>query len=138
RGDVAVVEAVEVDAELLHELEGDADALLRHLNGVGFVLPGTDGAAGAERVAAGAAEGVPVGDGEAEVLAHRLAFHLLVGVVVAEGERVCRGRPLVADLLDVREESHGCVTGWRGSNRIVKTTGDRPRKRVRIASPTAS
>ena len=101
-GHVAVVEAVERDAELLHELEGDADALDRHLDGVGAVLPRPHGAAGAERVAARAAEGVPVGDGEAQVLLHRLAFDLLVGVVVAEAERVGRIGAFVADLAGLR------------------------------------
>ena len=96
--DVAVVEAVERDAELLHELEGDADALLGHLDRVGAVFPRPHGAAGAERIAAHAAERVPVGDGEAQVLLHRLAFDHLVGVVMPEGERVLRVRAFVADL----------------------------------------
>ena len=71
---------------------------MRHLDRVGAVLPGPDGAAGAERVAARAAEGVPVDDGEAQVVAHRLAVDHFVGVVVAEGERVLRFGPFVLDL----------------------------------------
>ena len=64
---------------------------------IGAVFPGPDGAAGAERVAAGAAERVPVAHGEAQVLPHRLAFDHLVGVVMAEGERVLRVRAFVLD-----------------------------------------
>ena len=92
--------AVERDAELLHELERDADAVLGVLDRVGAVFPGPDGAAGAERVAAGAAERVPVDDGEPQVVAHRLAADLFVGVVMAEGERVLRLRAFVLDAFD--------------------------------------
>ena len=71
---------------------------------VGAVFPRPHGAAGAERVAAHAAEGVPVAHGEAQVLLHRLAFDHLVRVVVPEGERVLRVGAFVFDLGDVGEE----------------------------------
>ena len=71
---------------------------------VGAVFPGPDGAAGAERIAARAAEGVPVADGEAQVLLHRLAFDHFVRVVVPEGERVLRLGAFVLDLGNVGEE----------------------------------
>ena len=74
RGNVAIMEAVEGSAELLHELEGHVNALDGHVHGVGAVLPRTAIAAGAERVGAGAAEGVPIGDREAQMLLHGLAF----------------------------------------------------------------
>ena len=59
--------------------------------------------AGPERIAARAAERVPVDDGEAQVLRHRLAFDLLAGVVLAEGQRVLRLRAFVGDLARLRE-----------------------------------
>ena len=55
----------------------------------------------AERVAARPGEGVPVGDGEAQMVFHPLAEHQLVWIVEAIGERVGRVRPLVLDWLDV-------------------------------------
>ena len=54
------------------------------------VVPGPQRGARAERIGAGAAERVPVGDAEAQVVLHRVAFDLFVLVVVAEGERVLR------------------------------------------------
>ena len=54
----------------------------------------------------GAAERVPVGDGEAEVVLHRLAFDDLVLVVVAEGERVLALGAFEADLLDFGKCGH--------------------------------
>jgi hypothetical protein len=100
---VAVVEAVEADAELLHELEGHVGPLHGHLQRVGVVLPRAEHGAGAERVGAGATEGVPVGDGEPEVVLHRLPLDERVGVVVAEGEHARGLRTLVLDPADARE-----------------------------------
>jgi hypothetical protein len=104
--DVAVVPAVVRHAEFLHELERDIDALERHLDGIGAVFPRAHGAAGAERVAAHSAERVPVAHREPQVLAHRLAFDQLVGVVVPVRERVGAVRAFVLDLRHVREERH--------------------------------
>ena len=56
--------------------------------------------AGAERIGAGAAERVPVDDAEPQVVAHRLAFDLFVGVVMPEGERVLGLGAFVADAFD--------------------------------------
>ena len=60
--------------------------------------------ADAERVGAGAAEGVPVDDREPQVVLHRLALDDLVGVVVLEGERVLRLRTFELDPLDLWEK----------------------------------
>ena len=103
RGHVAVVEGVERRAELLEELEGDAGALLRVLDRRGAVVPGPEHGAGAERVRARAAEGVPVGHREAQVVAHRLAVDDLIGVVVLERERVPGRRTFVGDGGNVRK-----------------------------------
>ena len=117
-GDVAVVEAVVGGAELLDELEGDLHALLGHLDGIGAVFPGADVAAGAERIGAGASEGVPVADGEAEVVLHGLPLDDFARIVMAKRERVFRIRAFVLDLFDFGEEWHGGhlgeVAGWFG------------------------
>ena len=72
--------------------------LLGVLDRVGAVFPGPDGRArrrtGRQRVA----EGVPVDDGEPQVVLHRLAVDDLVGVVMLELQRVPRLRASVLDL----------------------------------------
>jgi hypothetical protein len=65
--------------------------------------------AGAEGVAARAAQGVPIGDAEAKMVLHRLAFHLCIGVVVAESEGVLRLWTFVGDLVDFRKCGHGIL-----------------------------
>ena len=49
-GDIAVVEGVVGGAQLLDKLEGVTDAVLGVLDGVGAVIPGADGRAGAEGI----------------------------------------------------------------------------------------
>ena len=102
--DVAVVEGVEGRAELFQELEGHAHAGLGHLHRVGAVLPRADGGADAEHVGELAANRVPVGDREAQMVLHRLAGDQFVGVVVLEGERVLGVRSFVLDLGNAGEE----------------------------------
>ena len=63
--------------------------------------------AGAERVAAGAAERVPIDDAEPQVVPHRLAFDLFVGVVVAEGERVLALGTFERNAADFGKRGHG-------------------------------
>jgi hypothetical protein len=50
---------------------------------------------------------VPVDDAEPQVVAHRAAFDELVGVVMAEGERVLGLGAFEGDLRDFRESGHG-------------------------------
>lgn len=103
--DVAVVEGPEVDAELVEELEHRSHAPVRDLElREARVLPGPRARRPSERVAAVAAQRVPERDGEAEPLAHGLARDDLVGVVVAERERVLRVGALVLDLFHAGEE----------------------------------
>ncbi len=106
-GDVAVVEAIEGNAELLEELEAHADAVLGVLDGVGLALPGPQHGARPEGIAAGAPHRVPIGDAEPEMVLHRLAFDRLAGVVVAERQRVLRFGAFVTDFGDVGKCGHG-------------------------------
>ena len=99
-GDVAVVEAVVVHAEAGDEVERHAHAAQGVVHRVDRVVPGAHQGLLAKRVHAGAAEGVPVGDGEAEVVRHALAGHDPVGIVVAVAQRVARIGTFVADRLD--------------------------------------
>ena len=99
RRNVAVVKAVKRRAELFDEFEGRAHAVLRVLDGFRAVVPGADHRARAERIAARAAERVPVDHGEAQVVAHGFALDDFVGVVMFEGERVFGFRAFVFDFL---------------------------------------
>src|SRR5690606_7224719 len=101
--DIAVVEAIERRAELLHELEGDAHAAKRVVDGVLRRFPGSEHRARAEGIAPCASKRMPVRDGEAEVLLHRLAFDHFALVVVTEGERVIGFGTLVTDGSDLGE-----------------------------------
>ncbi len=83
---IAIVKAIQLDTQLFEELECHVHATQRHVERVAAGLPGADHGAGTERIGARAAEGMPVGDGKAEMLSHGLAFHDRVGVVVAEGQ----------------------------------------------------
>jgi hypothetical protein len=112
-GDVAIVEAVKRCADFLEKLKGGIQADLRDRDRVGALFPRPDNRARAERIGAGAAEGVPVGDGEAQVRTHRPAVDHLVGVVVAKGERVGRLRPFIGDGLDAGKVSAGFFHGRR-------------------------
>ncbi len=134
-GHVAVVEAIKRHAELFHELEGDADALAGHVHGIGAVFPGPDGAAGAERIAALAAEGVPVADREAQMLTHRLAFDNLVGVVMSKGQRVERLGAFVGNFRHVGKVRHGGTCSGTG-RRIAGylTDSSKARKRSTLIS----
>jgi hypothetical protein len=90
RTHVGIMEGVKGDPERGEHLEGDVRLLLRQVHRVaGPVLgkPGPLEGLSAERVAARPNEGVPVADGEAEMILHALAEHDLVGLVEAEGER---------------------------------------------------
>ena len=129
--DVAVVEAEERHAELGEELEGHVGLVLGLGHGVAAVgQPRPVERALAEHVAPGPAEGVPVADGEAEVVLHAAAEHDPVAVVVAEGQVGGGVGPLVADGLDVAEEgiAHGC--SWQRppeSSNLPRRTHPSPR-----------
>ena len=105
-GHVAVVERVVGGLQFFEQFERHAGTILGILDAVGAVVPGADGGAGAERIGAGAAEGVPVDDREPQVVPHRFAFDHLLGVVPAEGERIVAVGAFVLDWLDVVEVGH--------------------------------
>ena len=83
---VGVVEAEERDIEQVEELEGDVRLELGALQAL--VVPRTVEGTAAERVAALPGEGMPVGDGRADMVFHPLAEDDLVLVVVAVGQRI--------------------------------------------------
>ena len=107
--DVAVVEAVERDPELGEELERGVHLLVGGRDRVGGRrerrVPWPVEGAGAEDVEPVPVEGMPVADGEAEVILHPSPGNDPVGVVPAERERVVAVRSLVTDrLADLGEE----------------------------------
>src|SRR5690606_31136478 len=106
---VAIVEGEEGHAELVEELEGVLQLLLRALERVARGVPRAIEGARAEDVGARPREGVPVTDRRSELLLHRLAEHDALAVVVAIGERVGGVGAFVPDGLDVFEIalSHG-------------------------------
>ena len=104
--DVAIVEAIEMDTELLEELERHLRPVHGVLDRILTRLPRPLHRARSERIAAGAAEGVPIGNGEAKMVLHRSAFDHFVLIVMAKGERIFGLRTLEADFLDIRKRGH--------------------------------
>ena len=88
--EVHVVEAVVLDAHLLHELEACVHFCLGALDGACRRVPREGLGAAAELVAALGAEGVPPCHREFEPILHFFALHDLFGIVVAERHRVFR------------------------------------------------
>ena len=105
-GNVAVVKTEEWRAQLLHELEGHANAM----NGVVYrvldAFPGTEHGAGTEGIGAGTPHRVPICHAEAELVLHALAGYHFILVIVAEGQGVLRLRTLKLDLRDFRKRGH--------------------------------
>jgi hypothetical protein len=107
--------------DFLEKFEGCVHADLGDGDGILALLPRADDGAGTEGIGAGAAESVPVGDGEAQVLLHGFAVDDLGGVVVAEGERVGGAGALVGDGLDLGEVGGGFFHGKEeGKGRTVE------------------
>ena len=115
RRDIAIVEAVEAETELLHHLKACIGHTLRVVDAAAAVVPWALTRRAAEGIAGAALQRMPVGEREAQVLAHGLLAHDFVGIVVTEGETVLRLRPFIGDGLDLREVflAHG-VRGWVG------------------------
>ncbi len=95
--DVAVVETVVVDTELVEELERGLHGGLRRRHRIRLRSPGSFEARPSEGIRARALEGVPVADGELEVLGHLLSRDHSVPVVEAEGEWIPGVGSLVSD-----------------------------------------
>ncbi len=94
---VPVVEAVVGIAQLLEKLESRGGLLFGQLQLVAVAVPRTTERSIAERIAAGAAEGVPVADSDAQLLVHALAAHDAILVVETETKRILGIRALVLD-----------------------------------------
>ena len=104
--DVAVVEAIVVDVDLVEELEEDVGALEGVVHGVRLVVPRHDGSGAAEWIRQAVAHDMPVSGGEAHVVAHRLAINEFVRIVVLEREGVFRSRAFVADFWNAWKKGH--------------------------------
>ena len=113
-GHIAVVEAVEVDVDLLEEFKEDAHALLGVGNGVRSVIPGHQRRAAAKGIGERVAHHMPVGGGEAQMVSHRLALDEFVGIVLFKGEGIFGFRPFEGDLWDAGEvfSAHGFIGGF--------------------------
>src|SRR5439155_4055915 len=92
-------------AQLFDELKGGVDAVLRVLHALGAIIPGANGCADAERIGKAVAKGVPINDGEAQMISHRFAFDNFLRVVMFESERVFGTRPFEADFGNTRKRS---------------------------------
>ena len=129
RRDVAVVEGEERHAEQAEHLEGDVGLHPRQPSiGSSVCIHGRMKVSPPNGSVPGQRERVPVADGEAQVVLHALAEHLLVGVVPAKGEPA-RPLALVPDRLfpgrrNERSLRHRLLDGGI-------EVGGRPRRRRR-------
>ena len=129
-GDVAVVEAPQVDAQLAHELKEGAHAALGDAHGVvALRVPRPALGGGAERVRPVVPDGVPEGDAEAEPLLHGLARHHLARVVVPEREGLVRVRTEEGD--DVGNVGEEDLVVGDGARLVVRRAGVASRARGR-------
>jgi hypothetical protein len=104
RTHIGIMEAVERCTQRREHLEGNIRLQLGKFHRVLRIPRPVEGAP-AKRVAAFPGEGMPVGNGKAQMVFHPLAHDHLVGVVMAEGQRIAALRPLVLDPGDVSEKS---------------------------------
>ena len=86
--DVDVMEAVVVDLQLVHELEGEIRLFAEHRHRIIFEPEGLVYGGGAEHIHAFGVDGVPIAQREFEVLAHGFAEDDLIRVVELVGEGV--------------------------------------------------
>ena len=114
RCDVAIVEAVVVDASFVEEFEKHVSAFECVVNGIGLIIPWHQCGGSAEGVGETIAHDVPIGSGEAHVIAHGFALDEFIGIVVLECERVTRGRAFVLNFRNVGEIRHGAITSSSG------------------------
>ncbi len=114
--DVAIMKRVVGCLQFLKQLKGCTGAILSIFDRLAAVIPRTHRGSHAERIRTGAAEGVPVDDGESKMILHRFAFHRLVRVVPAKCERIVAIGAFVRYGWDVGESAHAAVAsrmvGW--------------------------
>ena len=109
------METPERRANLLEEFKGGVHAGLGDGEGVLAFFPWPHDRAGTEGIRAHAAESMPVGNREAQVLAHRLAVDHLIGVVMMESQRAGRSGAFVGNGLDAREMG---LVGFHSEERV--------------------
>ena len=100
---IPIVKGVIRSPKFFHELESDPSPILSVLHRIGAIVPRSQGSAHTERVGQWVAESMPINHGEPQVVLHRLPFHLLILVVVFEGQWVLGIRTFVGDLFDFRK-----------------------------------
>lgn len=105
---VHVVEAVVLDAHLLHELEAGIHLRLGTLQRAGRLVPRELLRTAAELVAALSAERMPPRHREAEPILHLAAAHDTLRIVIVECHRVFRILALEGNLPDRREITFCC------------------------------
>ena len=106
RRDIAVVEAVKVDACFFQKFKKDAHALLGILNRIGTIIPGSQRCAATKGVGQWIAHDMPVGGGKAQVIAHGLPLDQLIGVVLLKGKGIAGLGAFVINDGYFREEAH--------------------------------
>ena len=101
---VHVVEAIELNAQLLHEVEGEVHLGLVH--GYAIQTEGLVHGVAAEHIGARGVAGVPPAQSEAQMLGHGLAVDDAVLVVVTERKGILGSCTLVRDGVDVVVHSY--------------------------------
>ncbi|EAU65515.1 conserved hypothetical protein [Stigmatella aurantiaca DW4/3-1] len=104
RRQVPIMEREEWHAQLLEELEGNAELLLGQGHCIPRLHPRARHRGGAEGIAPSPAEGMPVTHGQPQVLRHGSTQDEPVGLIPAVGQRVGALESLVANGGDVGKE----------------------------------
>ena len=112
--DVAIVEAVVVNAGFVEEFEKHVGTLECVVHGIGLIVPGHQSGGSAEGVGETIAHHVPIGSGEAHMIAHGFALDEFIGIVVLECEGIARTGALVLNFRNVGKIRHGEKTSVRG------------------------
>jgi hypothetical protein len=107
---VYIMKAEVFNAQLAHQLKACVHLRARMRHGGGLFAKGLVRRAGAEHIRARRHQRVPPRHGKGQMLAHGLAQHDAVGVIVPERQRVFGLGPLECYLGDVGKNlSHGCL-----------------------------
>ncbi len=102
------MEAIILYAHLLHELESGIHLVLSGLHRAGCGIPREGLCSSSELVGTFRTESMPPRHGEFEPLAHFLAEHNLVSVIITESHRIAAFPALKTDLADFREKFFVC------------------------------
>jgi hypothetical protein len=109
---VAVVETIVVDINLLEEFEKDRNTRDRIIQRVTAIVPWHQSSALSKWITQPIAHAVPICSAEAHVIPHRLAGNHLFRVIVVKGQWVIGIRTLILDLGNVRKIfGHGSFLG---------------------------